>query len=80
MCDKRIPLRGYQKRSREKNVTETGDNGNAMLPNKSLNFKDTRHKISVPLAMSTNLQKKSSKLVKKKEKNNSWEDVGPRSA
>ena len=28
---------------------------NAMLPKKGLIFKDTRHKISVPLAMSTNL-------------------------
>ena len=47
---------------------------------KSLNFKDTRQEISVPLAMSTNLRKKSFKLFKNPEKNNSWADLGPRSA
>ena len=38
---------------------------------KSLNFEDTRHKISVPLAMSTNLnlEKKLANLKKKKKKN-----------
>ena len=46
-------------------------NGNA-LPKKTLNFKDTRHKISVLLAMSTNLQQESSKLLKKIEKKKSW--------
>ena len=35
---------------------------------KSWNFKDTRQKISVPLVMSTNLLKKSFKLLKKPEK------------
>ena len=39
-------------------VTETDANGNAMLPKKSLTFRGNRHKISVSLAMSTNLQKK----------------------
>ena len=38
--------------------TQTGDNGNAMLPKKNSNFKDTRQKISAPLAMITNLGKK----------------------
>ena len=45
---------------------------------KRLNFKYARHKILVPLAMSTYLRKKSFKL--KKNTNNSWADVGPRSA
>ena len=47
---------------------------------KSYDFKDTRQKISVPLAMSANLRKKSFKLFKNPEKNNSWADLGPRSA
>ena len=38
-----------------------------MLP-KKLSFKDTHHKISVPLAMSTNLDKKVPDLKKKREK------------
>ena len=37
---------------------EADDSGNAMLPKKKMNLKDTRHKNSVPLAMSTNLQNK----------------------
>ena len=45
-----------------------------------MNFKDTRRKISVPLAMSINLQKKSSKPSKKNRKKKSWGDLGPRSA
>ena len=45
---------------------------------KSWNFKDTRPNISVPLAMST--KKKSFKLFKNPEKNNSWADLGQRSA
>ena len=45
---------------------------------KSWNFKDTRQKISVPLAMSTNLRKKSFKLFKNPEKKHSWADLGPR--
>ena len=47
------------------------------------NFKDTRRKIAVPLAVSTNLtlHKKSTKLDKKKtNKKKSWPDFGPRSA
>ena len=59
---------------------QTGDNGKRDVSIKSWNFKDTRQKISVPLAMSTNLRKKSFKLFKKKTKNNSWADLGPRSA
>ena len=43
-------------------------------------FKDTRQKISVPLAKSTNLRKKNFELFKNHEKNNSWADLGPRSA
>ena len=46
---------------------KTGDNGNAILPKKTSNFEDTRRTISVPLAMSTNLRKKSFKLFKKPE-------------
>ena len=38
---------------------------------KKTNFKDTRHKISVQLAMSANLRKKVSELTKKNEENNS---------
>ena len=45
-----------------------------------MNFKDTRRKISVPLAMSINLQKKSSNPSKKNRKKKSWGDLGPRSA
>ena len=60
---------------------KTGDNGNAMLK-KSLNFKDSRHEIPVPLAMSTYLRKKSSKLEKKKRKKyflgRCWAKVGLR--
>ena len=59
---------------------KTGDNGNAMLPRKSSNFKDTRQKIYVPLAMSANLRKKSFKLVKNPEKKHSWANLGPTSA
>ena len=32
-------------------MRNTDDNGNAMLPKKSSNFKDTRHKIYAPLAI-----------------------------
>ena len=35
-------------------VVQTDDNGNAMLPKKKKNFKDTRQQISEPLAMSAN--------------------------
>ena len=45
-------------------MSYTDANGNAMLPKKKC-FKDTRQKISVPPAMSTNIHKKSSKLQKK---------------
>ena len=34
---------------------KTNDNGNAMSPKKTLNFKDTRHTISAPLAVSKNI-------------------------
>ena len=48
---------------------------------KSLNFKDTRHKISVLLAMRTNLQKKKkSKIQINHEKKHFEADVGPSSA
>ena len=49
---------------------ETDANGNAMLPKKMMNFKHNRHKISVPLAMSTksNLEKKVPSLKKQKRK------------
>ena len=54
-----------------------------MLP-KKLNFNDTRLKISGPLAMSTNLRKKSSKLSKKNRKKSllgrSWSKIGLRKA
>ena len=49
-------------------------------PKKSFNFKYTRHQISVPLAMSTNLHKKSCKLSRKTREKKSWADLGPRSA
>ena len=49
-------------------VGDSDANGKATLPKKTLNFKYTRHKISVPLAMSTNLHKKSSKLEKSQKK------------
>ena len=40
------------------------DTGSAMLPKKKLNLKDTRHNMSVQLAMSTNLeQKKNEKII-----------------
>ena len=39
------------------------------MPKKKLNFKDTRQKISAPLAMSTKSQKKSFNLSKTPEKN-----------
>ena len=61
-------------------MAETGDNGNAMLPKKSSNLKDTRQSISVPLALSTNLRKQSFTLFKNPEKKKSWADLGPRSA
>ena len=43
-------------------VFKTGHNGNAMLPKNRSNFKDTRQKISVQLAVSTKLRKESFKL------------------
>ena len=51
--------------ARKQSCDRTDDNGNAMLPKKKKNFKDTRLKISVPLAISTNIKKVSSKLSKK---------------
>ena len=45
-------------------ASKTGDNGNVMLPKNKSNFKYTRRKISVPLAMSTNLLKKVSNFSK----------------
>ena len=48
------------------NISDTGDNGND-VSKKTLNFKDTRHKIFVLFAMSINLGKKSSKLKKTKQ-------------
>ena len=48
---------------------KTDDNANAMLPKKSLNIEDTRHKISVPLAMSTNLKSSKKKFLKLSKKN-----------
>ena len=63
-------------------MAETGDNGNAMLPKKSSNLKDTRQSISVPLALSTNLRKQSFKLFKNPEKKKilgrSWAKIGLR--
>ena len=60
---------------------KTGDNENTMLPKKVRISKDTRQEISVPLAMSTNTLKKNVQAFQKKnEKNNSWSDLGPRSA
>ena len=48
---------------------KTDDNGNAMLQKKKRrNFKHTRHKISVPLAMSTNLHRKNSNSEEKMKK------------
>ena len=47
---------------------------------KKVKFKDTRHKISVPLAMSTNLQKNKFQTFPKTRKKISWADVDPRSA
>ena len=47
---------------------------------KKVRISKIRQKISVPLAMSTNLRKKSFKLFKNPEKKNSWADLGPRSA
>ena len=61
-------------------VGETDDIRNAMLQ-KKMNFEDTRHKISVPLAMTTNLQKKSSKLFQKTKKKilgRCWTKIGLR--
>ena len=49
-------------------------------PKRSLNFRDTRYKISVPLAMSTNIEKNKFQTLKKKRKKYSLADVGPRSA
>ena len=43
---------------------------------KKVNFKDIRHKISVPLAMSTNHRKKSSKLLNKTRKENPGQILG----
>ena len=52
------------------------------MAKKTLNFKDNRQKISVPLAMSTNLQKTSSKLFKKQTNKKilgrSWAKIGLR--
>ena len=47
---------------------------------KSWNFEDTRQTISVPLAMSTNLQKKRFKLSETPPPKQSWADLGPKSA
>ena len=55
----RVELRTTQARR-----SQISDNGKAMLPKKKTNFKDTRKKISVPLAMSTNRRKKVSNLPK----------------
>ena len=52
-----------------------------LLPKKRSNFSDTRRKISVPLAMSTHLPKKTSKLSKKRKKSfliRSWAKIGLR--
>ena len=60
-------------------VGDSDANGKATLPKKTLNFKYTRHKISVPLAMSTNLLKKSPNLKnnrKKKILGRCWAKIG----
>ena len=78
VCVATVPssyLAGVIARQESKQATKTGDNGNAMLPKKSSNFKDTRQEISVPLAMSPNVRKKVSNLKKNLEKHHSWVDI-----
>ena len=77
-----VMISGLRRSLKTPDTYKTGDNGNAIFPSKVRISKipGTRQKISVPLAMSTNLRKKRFELFKNPEKNNPWGDLGPRSA